>query len=342
MVTTSTRTNALDSWGTRSPSKTDPMAALKAAGGLFGLRKETLAEYTGKPANPDLHVVVRTGGDMPDTALGQVGNNYECFDNESFFGPTAEALIGTGARIDRCQLLDRGTRTFMRFSWDKDRNLIIGRPKVGDMVGMRGMLSTSHDGKWAGKFTLQMLRLVCSNGMTVPCGKFETTLTHTIGGHQQLADLTKLLPMIETYVRQFEGSANVLAETHIDMDDAKQRKNVWAIAAKMVDPAGKAGNKRDGSANRATERVNRVMELFGGGQPGATEREIAGTGWGLFNAGVDWFTHETGTRGENKGQQRFKSLLPGGPAATQIVKAWDAVVDGLGVRGEMEDIAGTN
>lgn len=338
-TSTSTRTNALDVFGTRSPSKTDPMAALEAAGGLFGLRKVPLDKWSGKPANSDLHVVVRTDTKQ---VIGQVGNAYECFDNGGFFGPTAQALIDTGARIDRCQLLDHGTRTFMRLSWGKDHNLTIGRPKVGDLVGMRGVLSTSHDGKWAGKFSLMMLRLICSNGMTVPCGKFETTLTHTVGGHQQLIDLTKMLPMIETYVRQFEASANLLADTHINMNDEKQRENTWKIAAKMVDTAGKAGKKKNGTPNRASERVNRVMELFASDQPGVDRREIAGTGWGLFNAAADYFTHETGTRGEDKGTQRFKSLLPGGPAAKQIVNAWDAVVDGLGVRKEMEAIVAIN
>lgn len=339
MVATSTRTNALDSYGVRSPSKTDPMAALKAAGGLFGLRKESQTDWSGKPANSDLHVVVRTDTEQ---VIGQVGNTYECFPNEEFFGPTAKALIRTGARIDRCQLLDHGTRTFMRLSWPADHNLIIGRPKVGDIIGRRAILSTSHDGKWAGKFTLQMLRLICSNGMTVPVGKFDMTLTHTVGGHQQLIDLTEFMPMIELYVRQFEASANLLAETHIDMADEQVRQHTWAIAAKMVDSAGKAGKRKDGSANRATERIDRVMELFEGDQPGADERELVGTGWGLFNAGADYLTHETGTRGEDEGTQRFKSLLPGGPAAKRIINAWDVVVDELGVRETMDAVVATN
>lgn len=338
----SRRVNALDTFGTPSPSKTDPMAALKAAGGLFGLRKVSLAEWTGKPANPDLHVVIRTGGGMSEQVIGQVGNTYECFDNASFFGPTAQALIDTGARIDRCQLLDFGTRTFMRLSWGSDHNLSIGRSKVGDIVGRRAILSTSHDGKWAGKFTLEMLRLICSNGMTAAVGQFEMALTHTVGGHQQLTDLTTLLPMIETYVRQFEASANLLVDTPIDMSVEKQSKNAWAIAAKMVDSAGKAGNKKDGKANRATERINRVMSLFGGEQPGADTPECQNTGWGLYQAGNHFLTHEKGTRGEDTGTQRFKSLLPGGPASKEIVRAWDAVVDGLGIRDSMKEIAAIN
>ncbi|KKK84419.1 hypothetical protein LCGC14_2783550, partial [marine sediment metagenome] len=160
-----------------------------------------------------------------------------------------------------------------------------------------------------------------------------------------------LLPMIETYVRQFEASANLLVDTHIDMDNEKERDNVWAIAAKMVDSAGKAGNKKDGTANGAMERVNRIMSLFGGEQPGADTPECRDTGWGLYQAGNHFLTHEKGTRGEDERTQRFKSLLPGkggGSASKEIVKAWTAVTGdgedwkGLGIHDKMKELVAVN
>lgn len=319
--------NALDSYGVKSPSRVDPIKAMEAAGGLFGLKKVPLSEFAGKGANKDLFVVTRTDTGQ---AIGQVGKTYECFPNEAFFGPTAQALIDTGAKIDRFQMLDHGTRSFMRLSWPEDQNLVIGRPKVGDIVGRRCTLSTSHDGKWAGKFTLMMLRLICSNGMTVPVGQFEMGLTHTVGGHQQLIDLQKLIPMIERYVRQFEAASNILVETPCKNDEA------LAVVQKMVDPTSKAGEKKGGGSNRALDRINRVMELFTGEQPGADSPECNGTGWGLYQAGNHYFTHEKGTRGKDEGLQRFKSLLPGGPASKEIIRAWDVVVDGLGVREQVD------
>lgn len=327
MVATSTRTNALDSFGTCSPSRTDPIAAMRAAGALFGLRKEPLSKFAGVPANDNLHVVIRTDTGQ---AIGQVGNSYETFDNEAFFGPTASALIKeTGAQIDRFQMLDSGTRAFMRLSWPSDRNIVIGHPKVGDIVGRRCIISTSHDGKWAGKFSLQMLRLICSNGMVAPIGKYEIGLTHTVGGHQQLIDLQKLVPMIERYVRQFEVAANILVNT------PAPPKRTLEIVHKMVDPGDKAGENKKGGINRAQERINRVMELFTSEQPGWDSPECKGTGWGLYQAGNHFFTHEKGTRGDNADErltQRFKSLLPGGPANKEIVRAWDVVTEGLGVQ----------
>jgi len=324
MVAANVKTNALDSYGTRSPSKKNPISAMRAANALYGLKKVSLAEFSGQPAKEDLHVVVRTDTNQ---AIGAVGNSYECFDNESFFAPTAEALVASGAQIDRFQLLDGGTRAFMRLSWPDDQNLVIGKPKVGDIVGRRATLSTSHDGKWAGKFSMMMLRLACSNGMTIPIGCYDETLIHSSGGHTRLKDLQKLAPKIEEFVSQFEKASNILVDTPIKPSDPR----CLEIVQRMVGPKKAAGSLKSGGENRASERVNRVMQLFDGEQPESDNRSIKNTGWGLYQAGVHYFTHEQGTRGEDERQQRFKAQLPGGSANREIIKAWSAVTEGLGV-----------
>lgn len=331
MVASNVRINALDSFGVKTPNKKDPYAAMEAARGLFPLQKVSLTEWSGKPANNDLFVVVRT-----DTGqvIGQVGANYECFDNRSFFGPVAESLVKhSGAEIERFQMLDSGTRSFMRLSWPKEKNLRIGRAKVGDIVGRRCTLSTSHDGKYAGKFNMMMLRLACSNGLMVPCGTYEIVLTHTTGGHTQLKDLQELVPTIDRYVTSFEAAANILVGTRVDPKSDLCRE----VVQKIADPNKAAKPTKAGEPNRAQTRINRIMGLFAGEQPGADEPEMKGTAWGLYNAFVDYCTHDKGTRGEDENEQRFRSLLPGsGSASREILRAWDVIVDGVGVRKEIE------
>jgi hypothetical protein len=328
MVATSTRHNALDQFGTAVRNRKNPYEAMRKAEGLFGLRKVSLAEFSGQPANPDLHVVVRSDTGQ---ALGCVGNNYECFPNEAFFGPVAEALVEAGAEITRFQMLDNGTRSFMRLAWPEDRNLRIGKPKVGDIVGRRATLSTSHDGKYAGKFSMQMLRLACENGMVVPVGAYDMNMFHTVGGKLQLVELAQMIPSIETYVAKFQVAADILADTRIKAgsDEAMD------IISKIADPKGGAKDKSSGEPNLAKSRVLRIAELFDGQQPGADTASVKDTGWGLYNAAVDYFTHDKGTRGGDDAgrrlEQRFKSLLPGGSANKEIVRSWGIVTDGLGV-----------
>ncbi len=58
MVASSVRINALDSFGTRVTSRTDPIKAMEAAGGLFGLRKYFVL-WAGMVS---LHTLVRLPG----------------------------------------------------------------------------------------------------------------------------------------------------------------------------------------------------------------------------------------------------------------------------------------
>lgn len=328
MVATSVRINALDSFGTKSPSKTDSYAAMKAAGGLFGLEKVPLSRFSGCPANDDLHVVVRTDTGQ---AIGQVGNNYECFPNEEFFGPVAEALVETGATIERFQMLDGGTRAFMRIAWPEDQNICIGKAKVGDIVGRRAIISTSHDGKFAGKFMMQMLRLACSNGMVVPVGSYDWALIHSKGGRQSLIDLAIMIPTIETYVRQFKVVGDILADIHVKSGG----KLATTIISKIADPNDKADNRKDGEPNEARVRVNRITELFAGKQPLAENQAVKDTGWGIYQACVDHFTHGSRVRGDRP-EQRFKSLLPNGSASNEILRSWKIVIKELGVTKQLE------
>jgi len=321
MVANRITPNALDSFGTRSPSKSNPYFAMKAAKALFPLEKIPLSEWSGKRANPDLFVVVRTD---TNTVIGQVGKKYECFPNEDFFGPVAEALVNSGAEISRFQMIDGGTRCFMRLAWGDDYNLRIGSAKVGDIVGRRAILSTSHDGKFAGKFVFQMLRLACSNGMTVPVGAYDISLTHTVGGRQQLVELTEMVPTIETYVHRYQLAADLLAATKVRAGG----KTAMSIIRQVADPREIARTMDSGESNLAQKRVNRISELFGGDQPDSDNRAVKNTGWGLYNACVDFYTH--GLDGnDSRSEKRFKSLLPGGNASTEIVKAWNVVTKGL-------------
>jgi len=329
MVAISTRKNALDDFGTPAPSKTDPIGAMRAAGGLFGLKKVPLSEWSGRPANPDLYVVVRTDN---GTVIGQVGNNYECFPNEEFFGPVAEKLVESGAQIERFQMLDGGTRSFMRLAWPEDKNLRIGNPKVGDIVGRRALISTSHDGKFAGKFMMQMLRLACENGMTIPVSCSYWTLIHSIGGRQSLIDLGQMIPTIERYVSQFQLTADIMAETPIVAGTDKAMK----IIRKIADPANKADKKKNGEPNKAKGRVNRIAELFAGEQPEGDNRAVKDTAWGLYQAAVDFYTHESRIRRANESEQRFRSLLPNGSASNSIMRSWEIVIEGLGIKKKLE------
>ena len=316
--------NALDSFGTAN-KKTAGSAAdlIRQHGAAFKLEKVPLCDWSGRASIAGQFVVVRKD---TNTAIGMVGENYAPLDNLDFFCPIADALVeGTGAKIDRFSTLDDGARAIMRLSWDQDFR--IGGGKVGDIVGRRAVITTSHDGKWAGKLILQALRLACSNGMTVPVGESEFGLTHSSNGKRQLADIVRMIPKIHDYFMQFQAAAEIMARTPILSTDTR----CLDIIKKVMDPDKRSADTKSGELNKAGERVDRIHSLFTK-QAGADNRAIKGTAWGLFNAFTDYYNHGKSTCGENETEQRFRSLLPGrngGAAARDIVRAYGIVTKEL-------------
>lgn len=323
MVRQSTRVNSLDAFGDQIPKtlRRNPEAALAEVGGDYGLEKKTLSEWSGMPANDDIHAIIRTD---TGACIGAVGNKYKPFSNVEFFVPPAQALIDTGAEIERIQITDGGTRAFMRLSWSDEFNVKVGDRKVGDIVGRRAILSTSHDSKYAGKCILQMLRLACSNGMTIPVAPYEVTLIHTSGGEQQLIDMTELAPTIGDYVEKFEVASEIMAGTKVS------EKRTEELVVKVADPGGHASTNKDGSNNKAMDRVSTMLRLINGMQPEGDGKALKNTAWGVYQGCVDWYTHRGGSTDDS--ELGFKRLLPGasgGSASKQIVKAWNVITSEL-------------
>ncbi len=262
--------NALDRLGTRAETN-NPMDVIRAGGGDFGLTKEPLSRYI-PGSNPDLFVVRRND---TGAAIGQVGSYYELFPNREIFEPVANALIQeTGAEIQRFGMMDGGAKAFMRIAWPDDKNIRVGGPEVGDIVGRRATIVTSHDGTWAATLAFQMLRLICSNGMVMPVGNAKFKLYHTKGGHSKLADITKMIPQIDEYVRRFEVSAGILADTPVASTSPQARD----IVVSVVDSGKKAGETKTGDDNAAERRISTVLDLFDHNQAGADNRAVKGTG----------------------------------------------------------------
>jgi len=321
----SLRINALDNFGTPATRAmaTDPMAVIRAAGADFDLESVSLNSL-GILSNDDLYCVRRSDDGR---IIGQVGNQYAPMSNRDFFVPLAEALIEhTGARIERFAELGGGNRAFMRLMWEDD--IKVGpNSKVGDVVGRRATLHTGHDGKWAGKLSLQMLRLICLNGMLVPVGKHEFTVVHSKGGVATLADIVRMIPRIDEYTTKFKAAAGVLIETPVTPTKARE------VITSFVDPKDNAGETKNGEDNKTRQRVNRVWNLFNGGQPGAGTKAMKGTAWGVYNALTDDRQYGGRTSGDNtEAEKRFKMMLPGGSANRGIIQAWDTTIDKLELR----------
>lgn len=336
MVATLTdMTDVLGSVGTRARKNETSGSILRRAGADFEVEKRPLSEVLGRRwgALENQYVVVRTD---TNEVIGQVGDNYTPMSNRDFFTLGDDLRKASKARILDFTMLDGGSRSVMRFAWPD--NMVIGDRRLGDIVAREGILSTSHDGRWAGKLFIMVKRLICLNGMAVIDGDKSVCfpMRHSYCGEAQFEQIRKMVPKIDAHFDRFQERANILAGEKVGLERAEK------IIAKIMDPKTLAGENKNGTDNQAAERIATVTTLFDGGQPGSSLESVRGTAWGLYQAFTHYYNHERGTRGKNQRELRYKAMLPESKVAKEMTGAFKTIVTELDLTERMKEIAQSN
>ncbi len=336
-MVSSTLTDVLGSVGTKARQGETSGALLRRAGAAFDVEKLPLSEVLGQGfgALDNQYVVVRKDTNQ---VIGQVGDNYTPMSNGEFFTLGDDLRQATKARISDFTMLDGGARSIMRFAWPEEDNIVIGDRKLGDVVAREGILSTSHDGRYAGKLYIMVKRLICLNGMTVIDGDRSVgfPMRHSFCGEAQFEQIRKMVPKIDAHFDRFQERANILAGEKVGLERAEK------VIAKIMDPSTRAGENKDGTDNRAADRIATVTRLFDGGQPGSSLESVKGTAWGLYQAFTHYYNHERSNRGENQRELRYKAMLPESPVAKEMTGAFRGIVSELDLVDRMKAVAQSN
>jgi len=347
MVTTaiqpaSGRINPLDGIGHRGGS--DVLSCLQGAGmdfnvGLYPVRNAITNDIimgapridpkTSQPldAEPRYFQVIR---EDTSEVLGQVESRYAVQQNRTIFA-VADELRSAGWKIVRAATLDKGARCFMTLEMDHKNDISV----IGDIVRMRIVIHTSHDGKFATTMTVLPLRLWCLNGCSAPIPGFDWTwaIRHTVKGEEKLMEVNEMLGRAEGYFGAFERVATTLAGTQISVPHAE----TIIKTTKGLD--------NDDSKQQIAKR-GLILDGFRGGQPGATSEAMNGTAWGLFQSFCDVADHGDTARvrvtaGNTAEDQRFKQAFGGAGKASKF-NAWDRIVTDADLGLDIGAIAATN
>lgn len=335
------RINPLDGIGTRTDG--NALSCLQAAGmdfdvDLFPVRNAITGDIVmgaprlspkGEelPAEPRFFQVIRTD---TNEVLGQVESRYTVLPNRSVFA-VADDLRDAGWRIVRAATLDKGARCFMTLEADHKNDLSV----VGDIVRLRVIIHTSHDGKFATTMTVLPLRLWCLNGCAAPIPGFDWTwaIRHTINGEEKLMGANDILSRCDGYFSAFGRVADTLAHTRLTVPHAER----------II--GGIKGLDNDDSKQQAAKR-DLILSGWRGGQPGATSEALNGTAWGLFQSVCDVADHgETArvrvTAGNREEDQRFKQAF-GGAGKVLKFNAWDRIVTDADLGLDLKAIVASN
>ena len=260
--------------------------ALKAMNGEYDMVKEP-AERKGIVV-PGHYWVVRTDTDQ---VLGEVGDKYHIISNADGFD-ILEA-IGGKVLIETGAILGIGEKAFISCK-------LPTTTKIGDdLIEHYFVILLSHDGTTSVLLMITPIRPVCQNTVNLGIAKAvrKYSIRHTVNYEQKLEEAAKVLGIVKGYYTKFEDIANELL--------AKKRTERQFTA--LVDKLFK--KPEDTASERAKFNFEKARELCIAALNVPDLADIRDTGWGHYNAIVDYADHARGTRIKDEQLNRENKFL---------------------------------
>jgi len=217
----------------------------------------------------------------PDTGvvLGVVRPDYKLIRHVDVLN-NFEIALKDLATEDKVSLCRGGSLMFARFNF-KDNAIPKEELKKGDVIGFGLEAFNSYDGSLPVGFALSALRLVCTNGMTVPKSLVRLSVRHTANAH-----INGLRELVMGKVEKFKESLTIWrrwTQTQITEDNSVKF---------IQDAFGKRQSKN-------------LEELY------KTQRvkDQDTTVWGLYNTLTYYNSHQTKVRKGNESNIRIAQWM---------------------------------
>ena len=162
--------------------------------------------------------------------------------------------------------------------------------------------------------------------MTTNEKKATFRLRHTASIQGRAAEARRLLGLSEAYFKCFGDDLRTFADMKLSHADAAD-----VLHALIPDPP------KPANPTKARNTRSEIAHRYAIGQPGANSDECRRTGYGLYNAVVDYVDHA----GNATGERRFETALYGSGAARKR-KALDLLLDRIDLEpGTMQSVQPT-
>jgi phage/plasmid-like protein (TIGR03299 family) len=243
--------------------------------------------------------------------LGDVGINYQPVPNLSagaFLTPIVESGAGKFLRAGH---LGGGRVIFGVVQLGEDVTLDLpanGDPYVETFRPLLVMMS-AHDGTCQVRASIVVMRLVCTNGLTLPVMARHYFVRHTGNVEAKLEAAEEAIGMWTTYRAKFETTAARLIAKKMSWQD------IEAFTRKLFPSKREADG--DEAAKQTTERREALLAVL---RQAPDLARVNTTGWGVYNAVAEYVDHVqpySDGRRTTGAERRFISMVDGdnGPAA---------------------------
>lgn len=250
--------------------------ALEAMNGNYGLEKVP-AEYKGNVV-PGHFWVVRT--DL-DKVLGEVGSKYQIISNARGFDILES--IGGDVRIETGAVLGIGERAFISCKLPSTTKV------ADDIIDHYFVVLLSHDGTTSVVAMMTPIRPVCQNTVNLGLQRAarRVAIRHTTNYESKLNEQARLLGITKEYFTSLQSIC----------DELLAKKRTEKQFSNLVD---KLFDKPDNDASeRAKANFEKARELCFAALNVPDLANIKNTGWGQYNAIVDYADHARISRGDD-------------------------------------------
>lgn len=233
-------------------------------------------------------------------------DRYNIIQNSDALSIIADFAQAEGGPVylSNAQVFDNGS--WISISVDMG-HMLIGDPKIGDVVMKRITITNSHDGSGSTRVIITPFRLKCSNGQCTGSAESIFSVRHTGTAQEKMKEISRVIRGVQAVMRKTEATYQVLTTAAV-------RREQFDAVLDFLFPLDKGG---DVSAKNQTQIRKTVALNYQMADGGFIERD---TGWNLFNSITHYTNHDAQVRvhdeNGNETQARAASLIGGNIAKT--------------------------
>ena len=245
--------------------------------------------------------------------LGIVKERYTPVQNVDAFSFFDDAIGKNAAIWQTAGLFDGGRRIFVSAKLPDTISV------NGDPVDSYLVFTNSHDGSTGVKILFTPIRVVCENTLNAAIRTAESYVSfrHTKSVHDNISTAKEILGICQVISGQLEETYNFMRSIKLNDDKAKE------IIAKTVLTQGDFDKLASGGysykslfegnynavnfANISTQKYKMLQTMNLYYHEGIGQKEIEGTGWGVYNAITGFYSNME----NNEGAKRMDTLLYG-------------------------------
>jgi len=203
--------------------------------------------------------------------LGTVGDRYHPYQNEALFA-FGDNLLDGGGFWESAGSIKGGRTVFGSLKLGK--SIVLDPQGIADRTDTYLLVTTSHDGSTAIQAMTTPVRVVCQNTLNVALkgAKQSYKVRHTATAGDRVAEARRALGLAFEYTDTFELEAQALFSTAVS--NQKFADIIEALYPTPDKDSAKA------SVTKHESKVDLIWDLYNG----ETQKGIAGTAWGAFNA----------------------------------------------------------